>query len=136
MMKEARDDAALQTRMAKEALRTQEEAKIRKGQELVILANERVPHRDDSAVESGDENEDEDARPKKRLDNVRQLLLEQKRYERKMQEREKESVTCAEKVDKDHYTRKEEREAHERMELEKFNPMPEVLRSQRNQRSC
>ena len=54
----------------KEALRAQEEAKIRKGEELVMSATERVPSRDDAAVKSDEEGED--ARPKKNLcDNVR-----------------------------------------------------------------
>ena len=54
MMKEARDDVALQARVEKEALKAQEEAKIRKEEELVILATERVTRRDDEAVETGE----------------------------------------------------------------------------------
>ena len=159
MMKEARDDAALQARMEKEALRAQEEAKIRKGEELVMLATERVPRRDDAVVEIGEG--DDDARPKKkRRDNVRlgadlftgevdrfadsiresddarialdreRLLFEQKRFEREMQEREKERAMRSEELEKDRAMRKEEREAHERMELEKFKLMLEVLRAE------
>ena len=57
MMKEARDDAAVQARMEKEELRAQEEAKIRKGEELVMFATERTPSRDDRVVKSGEKNE-------------------------------------------------------------------------------
>ena len=70
MMKEAKDDAELQRRIEKKALRAQEEAKIRKGEELVMSATKRMLHRDDEAVEKG--KEDEHARLKKKLrDNVR-----------------------------------------------------------------
>ena len=102
--------------MEKEALRAQEEAKIRKGEELMMLATEHVPRRDDVVVEIGEE--DEDARPKKKCrnnvrlggnvftgevgrfaDSIREsdharialdrepLLFEQNRFEREMQER-------------------------------------------------
>ena len=56
--------------MEKEALRAQEESNFRKGEELLVLATEHVPRRDDAVVEIGEEYEDE--RPKrKRRYNVR-----------------------------------------------------------------
>ena len=110
-------------------------------------------------MKSGEE--DEDARPKKkRRYNVRligsvftgevdrfvdsvlesdderialqseRLLFEQKRFEREMQDREKERAMNAEELEKDRAMRKE-REAHERMELEKLKLMFKVLRTKR-----
>ena len=53
MMKDARSDAELHVMMKNEAFWMQEEAKIRKEEELVILATERVLRRDDAVVEIG-----------------------------------------------------------------------------------
>ena len=52
---EAKDDSALQVRMEKGELRAQVKAKIRKGEELVMLGTERVLRRDYAVMEIGEE---------------------------------------------------------------------------------
>ena len=119
MMKEARFHAALQARMENEALGAKEEEKIRRGEELVLLATERALRRDDAALQIGEEEEEDAWHRKKRRANVRlggnvftgevdrfenliresydarialereRLLSEQKRFEREIREWDK-----------------------------------------------
>ena len=117
-----------------------------------MIATEHVPLRDYAAVDSGEEDEDARPK-KKRRDNLRlggkvftgevdrfadpirrsddalialdreRLLLDQNRFERKMQEREKERVMLSEELEKDRAMRKGNREEHELMSWKKSNSL-------------
>ena len=126
-----------------------------------MLAIERVPHKDKKELESGEEGENKRPKKKFR-DNVRlwgnlsagvvdrfadsirepddarvalereRLLFEQKRFELETKDCEKERVMRADKLDKNSSMRKDEREAHERMDLENSKLIIEVLSSEQN----